>query len=201
MQIKSLAQLRDIYPEPTGRAAIKVFKELEKYSRQFISLSPFCVVSTVDKEGNVDASPRGGQAGFVHILDATHLIIPDSKGNRRQDSHINILATGAIGVLFFIPGVNETMRINGKATIHDDEDVLTLFAREKNPPKVFIKIAIDEIYMHCAKALVRSALWNNENQVPRSVLPTMGEIINAQTGRDDPVERQAEMEARHLNEL
>ena len=201
MHIKDLAQLRDIYPEPTGRSAVKVFHALEQHSRRFIELSPFCVISTVNSDGHVDASPRGGNPGFVKVLDDKTIILPDAKGNRRQDSQINILSTGAIGTLFFIPGINETLRINGKATLHNDSDVLEGFTNEKNPPKVFIKIAIDEIFMQCAKSMVRSELWNPEKQTPRTALPTMGEMINAQTGRNDPFESQADMEARHRNEL
>ena len=141
MKITTEEQLRELYGWPKGRAEIKVLAQLEKHAKNFIAHSPFLVMSTYDKNGQTDASPRGGQSGFVKIIDDHTLLIPDAKGNNRVDSLVNIVETGRIGCLFFIPGINETLRVNGTAIITTQADYLDLFSEEKNPPKTCIPVS------------------------------------------------------------
>jgi len=169
--IKNEEQLRILYGWPKGRASKKVLPTLEKHSISFIENSPFLVLSTYDKDGNCDASPRGGQKGFIHVFDDKTIIIPDSKGNNRVDSLVNIVETEKAGLLFMIAGVNETLRINGSAKITDDESIINLFPNEQNRPKSCIVISIDEVFLHCAKAFMRSQLWNSEKQMDRKDFP------------------------------
>ena len=201
MKIDSVAKLRDIVAEPTGRSVIKTLTALEQHSIHFLRLSPFAVISTFNSAGDVDTSPRGGEPGFVKVLDDKHVVIADAKGNRRQDSQINIIETGRIATLFFIPGVNETLRINGSASINDDEQILKLFTAEKQPALTYIEINIEEVFLHCAKALMRSKLWSAQAQIPRDQFPTMSRMLNDQTNSDEPEESQQAMEARYQADL
>jgi len=140
-------------------------------------------------------------SGFVKVLDSNHIAIPDAKGNRRQDSQINIIETGRIATLFFIPGVDETLRINGRACIKTDAEVLSLFTQERNPPLAYIEITVEEAYLHCAKALMRSRLWSEEIKIERAAFPSMSQMMNDQLNIDGPVESQAAMEARYQPDL
>lgn len=158
-------------------------------------------MSTVSAEGQMDASPRGGQAGFVKIIDRNTIIIPDSKGNNRLDSLSNIIETEAIGMIFLIPGVDETLRINGKALISTNPEYLNLFKSENNLPKVCIVVSIEELFLHCAKALMRSKLWHEDSKVDRSKFPTLGKMLNEQLGINDTLESQQEMIERYQKDL
>jgi len=133
MKINTEEQLRELYGWPRGRASIKVLTQLEEHCTNFVSKSPFLVMSTVDKRGSMDASPRGGDPGFVKVINETTIVIPDSKGNNRVDSLVNIVETGAVGLLFLLPGVDETLRINGRAHISTDAQYLEEFLALKNP--------------------------------------------------------------------
>lgn len=201
MKIDSLGKLRDIYVEPTGRSAVKSLPRLEKHSIHFIATSPFVVISTFNKSGEVDTSPRGGGPGFIKVLDDQHIVIPDAKGNHRQDSQINIVETGRIATLFFIPGVNETLRVNGSASIHNDAEVLALFTEEKNPPQTYIQITVEEMYLHCAKAMMRSGLWTEQAKIQRDQFPTMSRMMNDQLNSQDVEETQQAMELRYQKDL
>jgi len=193
--------LISIYGVPKGRAAKKVLPSLEKHSKHFISKSPFMVISTFDKNGNVDTSPRGGRPGFVHILNDNQILIPDAKGNNRVDSLRNIADTARIGALFLLPGIDETLRINGHAKLVTDEKYLSIFANESHPPKTCILIDIKEVFLHCAKALMRSQLWNPDKFIAREDFPTMGRMLKDQLGGDKPIETHKEMVERYLPDL
>lgn len=201
MTITNEEELRQLYGWPKGRAKIKVLKELEKHSKNFLAHSPFFVMSTYNKDGQTDASPRGGKPGFVKILDNHTLLIPDAKGNNRVDSLVNIVETKQIGCLFLIPGIDETLRINGTAIISNDINYINLFPEEKNPPKTCIKIIINEVFLHCAKALMRSELWNETYRLTRPGFPNMGTMLNEQLGTNNPVESQEEMVKRYSKDL
>ena len=127
MTIKTIEELRKLYDHPSGRAEIKQLSQLEKHSKHFINTSPFAVISTVSEEGKMDTSPRGGSPGFIKVIDHKTLYIPDARGNNRLDSLTNIIQTGHIGLLFIIPGIGETLRVNGSAKISADIDKLNLF--------------------------------------------------------------------------
>lgn len=201
MQITDLNQLRSIYGEPSGRAKIKTLPSLDVHAKAFIERSPFMVMATYSTDGSLDASPRGGAPGFVHIVDSNQLIFPDAKGNNRVDSLSNIVETGRVGMLFLIPGMDETLRLNGRASISTDPTLLALFKEERIPPKTGIVIDIDEVFLHCAKAFMRSKLWDMEAQMDRSEMPTLGKMLNDQLGTTNPEETQEEMVKRYEKEL
>jgi PPOX class probable FMN-dependent enzyme len=199
--IDSLQALRTLYAEPAERAVRKQLPALEAHGRRFISLSPCLVLATHNAAGDADASPRGGAPGFVQVVDEQTLLIPDAPGNNRLDSLTNIIETGRAALVFFVPGVDETLRINGLARLDDSPERLALFASEHRSPKLVIELRVQAAYLHCAKALMRSALWNPESRQPRSVLPTMGRMIAEQTGLASAAESQEQMLARYAADL
>ena len=156
--VSNLRQLRSIYNYSKGRAALKVINSLEKHSKNFINLSPFVVISSKGKNGHADVSPRGDSVGFVKIQDDKTIIIPDRSGNNRLDTLENIIFDPSVGTLFFIPGINTVLRINGNAFIEDSLEIRAQFEINNNIPKTCIIINIEEIFMHCAKA-GRVATW------------------------------------------
>lgn len=201
MEIDSLEQLRAHYPPAQGRSLSKQLDRLDPHCIAFIGLSPFAVLATGGAGGQLDASPRGGAPGFVHVLDAHTLLLPDAKGNNRLDSFSNIAETGRAGLLFMIPGVDETLRVNVEASLSDDAALLAHFAGERNPPRLVLRLRVAEAYLHCAKALMRARLWDSTARVERSVLPSMGRMIQDQTGSTGPLETQEQMLARYAQDL
>lgn len=192
-------RLRALYPAPGERALRKQMSALDAHALRYIELSPFVVLATSDAAGRQDASPRGGAPGFVRAT-AQQLCIPDAPGNHRLDSLGNIVDTGRIGLLFLIPGVDETLRVNGRARLSDDAERLAPFAADPRV-RLVIEVDVEEAYLHCAKALMRSKLWSDGARVERSVLPTMGQMISDQTGLVTPAESQAQMVARYAKDL
>jgi len=201
MTINNQEDLRALYGWAKGRAKDKVLTALEAHATNFLEHSPFFVLSTYDLAGKADASPRGGKPGFVKILDDKTILIPDAKGNNRVDSLVNIVETGKVGCLFLIPGIDETLRINGTAVISVDPAHIELFPDERNTPKSCIKINIEEVFLHCAKALMRSELWGETNRVERPGFPTMGVMLNEQLGTSNRIETQEEMKKRYAGDL
>lgn len=198
--IRTTEELYQLYPEPKERALKKQLSRLDRHCQRFIELSPFVVIATGNASG-FDASPRGGEPGFIKVVDDLTLVIPDSPGNNRLDSLKNIVESGRAGLLFLIPGVDETLRINGAAHVSVDEEKRQLFASEKRAPKVVIEVTVEEAYLHCAKAFMRSKLWADESRRERSVLPTMGQMIHEQIGRSGSPESQEEMLARYAQDI
>ena len=170
------ATLRALHHPPLSRATDKVLDALDKHCLQIISLSPFCVVATQGPDG-ADISPRGDPPGFVRVIDARTLLLPDRVGNNRLDAMRNLLVNPRIGLLFLVPGMNETLRINGTARITDDARLLAPSAITNRPPKVGLLIAIEEAFLHCAKALVRSALWDPRRHIDREIVPSYPEML------------------------
>ena len=201
MQIQNLTQLRNLYSAPTDRVIRKEITALDHHLRQFIALSPFLVIASGNTQLNMDASPRGGTQGFACVLDDHNLLIPDAPGNNRLDTLQNILETSQVGLLFFIPGVDEMLRIHGHATLHDDADLLAHFSNTQQKPKLVIKVKIEGAYMHCAKAIMRSKLWAEKSKVDRAALPSMGQIIKDHAQLDGPVETREEMLNRYEKDL
>jgi PPOX class probable FMN-dependent enzyme len=194
--IESVEELRRHFAEPTGRTVKKQLARLDVHCRNFIRHSPFVVVAS-ESGGKLDASPRGGEPGFVKVVDDETLWIPDAPGNNLLDTLANVVASGRVGLLFLVPGVDETLRVNGAARVSVDPLKLAQFASEKRTPKVLLEVVVEEAFLHCAKALMRSRLWSDEARQPRTVLPTMGEMLADQIGTSGPVETQAEMVARY----
>ena len=175
--IKNETKLRTIYKNPGDLAVKKSLSHLDKHLRHFINLSPFLVLSTVRPDGYCDASPRGDAPGFVRVLDDKNIFLPDRPGNNRLDSLTNILSNPGIGLLFMIPGLEETLRVNGKAHIISDITLLKPSIVHKKIPKSGLKITINECYIHCGKALRRSKIWNNETHIKKGAYPSIGKIL------------------------
>jgi uncharacterized protein len=174
-------QLREIIGPPKEGATAKIADRLNDLTRQFIERSPFVCVATGRPDGGLDISPRGDPAGFVRILDSRTLLLPERPGNRIADTLTNLLEDPRIALLFLIPGMGDTFRVNGTATVVDDPELLRPSVVEGKVPRVGILIAIEEAYTQCAKALIRSELWNPERHIDRSELPSSGKILRSLT--------------------
>jgi uncharacterized protein len=176
-QHPSAAELRCLYGHAEGLAAKKSLPRLDRHARDYIARSPFLCIATSGAGGRADVSPRGDQPGFVQVLDDRTLVIPDRPGNNRLDTMENILVNPNLGLIFFIPGFEDTLRINGKATITCDPAILERAAVDRKQPRVAIRIAVEEVFFHCAKAFRRSRLWQPDAIVDRKVMPTLSRII------------------------
>ena len=175
--VTSEAALRELLGEPSDLVVRKQLAALDRHSRAFVARSPFVLVGTAAASGACDVSPRGDAPGFVLVLDKKTLVIPERPGNRRADTLRNILQTGAVGLLFVIPGVEETLRVNGRACLVRDAAILErLAARGKQPP-IAIGVEVDECFLHCAKAFKRSRLWDGESWPDRAALPSLAQMI------------------------
>ncbi len=201
MTIDSVESLRALYPEPSDRAVRKQLASLDEHCLAFIALSPFVVVSSGSAAGAFDSSPRGGEPGFVQAPDEGTLLLPDSPGNNRLDTLTNVIETGHVGLLFFIPGVDETLRVNGPARLSAETDLLARFAGARNPPRIILEVKVAEAYLHCAKALMRSRLWSPESLVERDRLPTMGQMLKDHLGSDGDPETHDAMLVRYRQDL
>lgn len=180
--ITSLDELRDMItaPDPNGLVMRKELPFLDKHARAFIAKSPFCLMGTSSLEGRCDVTPRGDAPGFVLVLDDYTLVIPDRPGNRRIDSMQNILNNPHAGLLFMVPGVDETLRVNGRATLTKDPALLEQMAMKSKTPLVGVRVEVEEVFFHCARAFKRSKLWDAESQIERSELPTLGQMLSDQ---------------------
>jgi PPOX class probable FMN-dependent enzyme len=169
--------VRAHYDAPHEVALRKEMKRLDHHCRAFIAAAPFVVIATADAHGRADASPRGDAAGFIAVHDDSTLLIPDRRGNNRVDTMMNIIENPHVGLLFMVPGVNETLRVNGQALIAIDQAILAPLAARGRTPQAAIVVTIEEVYFQCGKALVRSDLWNPERRIERRSLPTLGQIL------------------------
>ena len=201
MTVDSPQALRQAYALPKGRAVTKQLSALDRHCIRFIELSPFLVLATASRAGHMDASPRGGEPGFVKVPDPVTLLLPDSPGNNRLDSFSNIVETREAGLLFMIPGVDETLRVNGPVAISDAAADIAACTTERRAPKAVLRITVREAYLHCAKAFMRSELWNPAKHQPRSALPSAGQMLRDQTGDTAPAESQDAMRERYRRDL
>ena len=177
-RITTIEQLESIYGEPPPQSLAKEIDYISDHYRAFIEKAPFVTVATVGPEG-LDCSPRGDPAGFVRVVDHKTLMIPDRRGNNRIDSMRNLVRDPRISLLFLIPGVNETLRINGRAEIVVDPDLCASFSIKGKLPRSVLVVTVERIYFQCQKALVRSRLWKADAQIPRSELPSTGKMLQA----------------------
>jgi len=175
--VEDFDELREIYGPPSERSLKKQLSGFDNHCRAFIERSPFLVIASSDPSGRCDASPKGDAPGFVQVLDDTTLLIPDRLGNNRVDTIGNLLARPGVGLIFFVPGLNETLRVNGHARVTTDPMLLEPLAVNGKVPRSGILVAAEEIYFHCGKALIRSDLWNPEKQLRRSEFPSLGRIL------------------------
>ena len=178
----SKENLREVYNEPSQMAKDKVLKKLDKHCQQFISLSPFVCLATTAADGSLDVSPRGDPPGSVKILGANTLLIADRSGNNRLDTLSNLIVNPKIGLLFLVPGVIETLRVSGLASIIKDDSRLKECAVNGKVPPTGILIDVQQAFLQCGKALKRSALWDGTYQIDRSTLPSFGTMLADQTG-------------------
>ena len=181
----SQEQLREYIGKPMDLAVAKSIKRLDKHCRAFIARSPFICVGTASATGRADVSPRGDAPGFVQVLDDNTIFIPDRPGNNRLDTMSNILENSNVGILFMVPGFEDLLRINGQATIVHDPVLLERAAVKGKTPKIGIRVTVDEAYLHCAKAVRRSKLWDEASRQDRRELPTLGKMILEQTAAAD----------------
>ena len=201
MAALALADLDRLYPPPKPRAIAKVIDHIDRHAARFLSLSPFCVFASVGADGTVDASPRGGAPGFCRVADPKRLQMPDRMGNNRLDSFRNILSgSGEVAMIFFIPGIDDALRVNGRASVTDDPRLLASMIEFGKPPRLVVEIAVREVYLHCPKAMMRARLWSDEARVPRDALPSLGEMIRDQTGVGE-IESTADAVARFREQL
>jgi PPOX class probable FMN-dependent enzyme len=177
-------ELREIIGPTKEGATAKISDRLNHLTRQFIERSPFVCVATARPDGGLDVSPRGDPAGFVRVLDERTLLLPERPGNRIADTLTNLLSDPRIALLFLIPGIGDTFRVNGRAALVDDAQLLRPSAVEGKVPRLGILISVEEAYTQCPKALIRSDLWNPEHHIARSELPSPGEILRS-LGDDD----------------
>lgn len=200
--IQTLEQLRGLYAAPAARARRKQIARIDPHAQRFIGLAPFCVLASGGSHGRLlDASPRGGDPGFVKVADEHTLLLPDSVGNNRLDTLENLLADPRLSLIFLIPNVEETLRVNGRARLRDEPEFVDRFAHERQRPKLVIEISVQEVYLHCAKAFMRSRLWAPETWPQRAALPSMNEMIHDQTNAGPVTESAQAMRERYEAQL
>jgi uncharacterized protein len=178
--ITSLSQLRELLGEPSERARLKQLAALDRHCRAFVARSPFLVLGTAGAAGGCDVSPKGDQPGFVLVLDDTTLVVPERPGNRRLDSLRNILENPHVGLLFMIPGMDETLRVNGSAELVRDPALLDRLAVGGKPPTLAIVVHVEECFLHCARSFLRAQLWDPSRFMDRSEMPSLSRMIQDQ---------------------
>jgi len=194
------SDLATIYPAPTPRVIAKARPSIDAHARKFIGMSPFCVLATSGSDASVDASPRGGNPGFVHVEGPNALLMPDRSGNNRIDSFRNIVeGSGFLQMIFFVPGIDETLRVGGKGAVSVDPKLLADMEEFGKLPRAVLRVEVSEAYFHCGKALMRSKLWSAA-QVERKTFPSIAEVIHDQTALGEP-EPQAVVYERYKTQL
>ncbi|GAA2609990.1 pyridoxamine 5'-phosphate oxidase family protein [Streptomyces tubercidicus] len=187
VEIDSAAELRELVGEPSSHAAHKTRYRLQDLDRQWLARSPFCVIATADAQGRCDASPKGDPAGFTHVLDDTTLVIPDRPGNKRVDGWMNVLANPHVGLNYFLPGRGDTLRINGRARLLRDAPFFDALTVKGHRPRLALLVEVEEIFYHCSKAFLRSALWKPETWQP-DALPSRARMVKGLEAPEIPLE-------------
>ncbi|MBM9505634.1 pyridoxamine 5'-phosphate oxidase family protein [Actinacidiphila acididurans] len=186
-EITTEAELRELVGEPHPRDAGKVRRELEALDREFLAAAPFCAVSTAGADGSCDVSPKGDPPGFALVLDERTIALPERPGNRRADGFRNILANPHVGLLFLVPGRGDTLRINGRARLLRDADFFDRMTVKGHRPALALLVEIDEVFYHCSKAFLRSALWKPDSWQPDAA-PSRARIAHAHERKEQPLE-------------
>ena len=176
-RLTSEEELRQLFGYPSERAVLKQRASLDEHGRAFIAASPFLIMGTANAAGECDVSPKGDPPGFVVVLDDRHLVLPDRPGNKRLDGLRNILANGHIALIFFVPGRNDTLRVNGRACIVRDADLLERLAVDGKRPQVAIGVDVEEVFMHCPRALMRSVLWDTAREGSPDTVASFARIM------------------------
>jgi uncharacterized protein len=200
-QVSTLDDLYEISGVPHQRIKEKHTSYMTPLIVEYLNVSPFFLIATADAEGNCDVSPKGDPAGVVKVLDARTIVIPDRLGNRRVDGHRNLLQNPHIALIFIIPNVDETLRINGRAFITSDPELLATMAVQHKVPKLATVVEIDEVYMHCARAFLRSGLWKPETWPDPEAIPSLGAIMCEQKDLPPPDESQGKRQEEYRSVL
>jgi uncharacterized protein len=179
--IRSIPELAALYDEPLERAVRKQLTSLDDLCRAFIAASPLLIIGTQSAQGVADNSPRGDRPGFVRVADDHTLLIPDRRGNNRLDTLKNIIENPAVGLIFLVPGVTETFRVNGQAVISRDPALLAPFAVDGKLPRTVLIVHVKEAYIHCSRALVRADIWNPAKHAAPGTVPSFGTMLAAHT--------------------
>jgi PPOX class probable FMN-dependent enzyme len=170
-------ELREIMGEPSDLVIKKQLDRLDEHTRRWIAFSPFALLSSANAAGRCDVSPRGDAPGFVRVIDDTTLAVPERPSNRRADTMLNLLENPHLGMIFIVPGLEETLRVNGRAAVARDADLLAAMEHRGKIPKLAIVLEVEEVYFHCAKAFKRSSLWNSETWPAKSSLPSLAQVL------------------------
>jgi uncharacterized protein len=186
--LTSETDLRSVYKTPSDGAISKDIGQIDKHFADFIALSSFLYIGTSGPSGMGDVSPRGGEPGFVHVLDRTTLAMPDRPGNNRLDSLTNITRHPGVGLLFFVPGFEDVLRVNGFARVTTHAGLVARFVVDGKPPRSVIVITVKEAYLHCPKAIKRARLWNPDTQIDRARFPSAGQIYRDQLALEAPAD-------------
>jgi PPOX class probable FMN-dependent enzyme len=186
------AGLRGLYQQPMGLAVLKQLDRLDGHCRNFLAHSPFAVIGSTRPGRGTDVSPRGDAPGFARVLDDHTIAIPDRPGNNRLDTLSNIVMDADVGLLFFIPGIDETLRVNGTAKLSREAELLAAAAVQGREPRLVILVTVREAFLHCGKALKRSRLWHDDYRVDKKSFPSLGRMIVEQTKPKDVTVEQAE---------
>jgi PPOX class probable FMN-dependent enzyme len=186
--IDNEAELRSLFGSPSELVSNKTIDFLDMHCKEYIAKTPLVFLSTANSSGYCDVSPRGDKAGFVYVVDDKHLVIPERPGNRKFDSLRNIVSNPKVGMIFVIPGLKETLRINGHATLIEDEAILNQLEVQGKPPWLGIGVIVEECFMHCAKAFMRSSIWDTQTWPDQGQLPNPAKIIADHVSADSVTE-------------
>ncbi|WP_342358478.1 MSMEG_1061 family FMN-dependent PPOX-type flavoprotein [Terrarubrum flagellatum] len=198
--VTTVTELREHYAQPGENTPKKILAVLDAHAKRFISLSPFLTIATYGADG-ADCSPRGDEPGFVQVVDDVTLRLPDRRGNNLLDTMQNVLAKPEVGLLFFVPGINETLRVNGAATIVTDKALLEPLAIKKLIPASALEVKIRQVYFHCGRSLLRADLWNSEKKLSREDFPRLGTILADQIPGVDGEKANANLEVAYTTNL
>jgi PPOX class probable FMN-dependent enzyme len=199
--LRSAEAVRELYGQPSHMALAKELDHLDHYCMDFIALSPFVVISSADGSGHCNATPRGDAPGFVSVLSKSRLLIPDRKGNNRVDTMMNVIENPHIGLLFLVPGLSETLRVNGRVEITIDPDLLAPMAAQGRVPTAALDLTVQKVFFQCGKALIRSELWNPDRCIPKGAFPTLGRILADQIAGTDAVTAEKQVEESYKTKL
>jgi uncharacterized protein len=199
--ITDTRSLWDLIGEPKPATLEKESSSLDPYARLFLSLCPFICLGTTGRDGRATVSPRGDPSGFVKVLDDRTVLIPERPGNRRADSMRNLLEKPAVGILAFVPGVEETLRLGGRGTVVSDPTLLAGTEVRSRAAIVGIRVELDYVYFHCGKAIIRSDLWGERHKIDHREFPPLAQILRAQRGEGDVASIQAEIDESYGNRL
>jgi uncharacterized protein len=199
--ITDVQTLRDVVGEPRNESCTKGYDFLDVHAKRFLALCPFLCLGTTSRDGKADVSPRGDPPGFVKVIDDRTILIPERPGNRRADTMQNLLENPPVGIVAFLPGVDETLRMNGRGSVTNDPELLAGTEVRGKAAKYGIVVDLEEVFFHCGKAIIRSDLWGGKFKIERSEFPRLAEILRDQKWGDDIDQIQNDIDESYRNRL